>query len=52
MQRKIGTEFEISNTVSPFDSHGKSSGIDRSVSNYTNAREKVQKIKQLISTGT
>ena len=52
MQRKIGTEVEIGNTVSPFDSIDKSSVIDRSASNYTNTGEKVQKIKQLISTGT
>ena len=53
MQRKIGTEVvEIGNNVSPFDSIGKSSTIDSSASNYTNAKEKVQKIKQLISTGT
>ena len=30
----------------------KSPAIDRSASNYTNVRGKVQKIKQLISTGT
>ena len=44
MQRKIGTEVEIGNTVSPFDSIGKLSVIGRSVSNYTNAREKIQKL--------
>ena len=52
MKRDTGTEAEIDNTVSPFDSIGKSPAIDRSSSNYTNAKEKVQKIKQLISTGT
>ena len=52
MQRKIGTEVDIGNTVSPFNSIGKLSAIDRCASNYTNARAKVQKIRQLISTGT
>ena len=51
MQRKIRTEVKIGNTVSSFDSIGKSLAIDSSASNYTNAREKVQKIKQLISKG-
>ena len=48
MQRKIGTEVEIGNADSPFDSIGKPSAINRSNSNYTNTREKVQKTKQLI----
>ena len=52
IRRKIGTEVEIGKTISPFESIGKSSVIDRSASVYTNAREEVQKIKQLISTGT
>ena len=52
MQRKIGTNAWIGDTVSPFDSITKSYAINRSESNYTNAREKVQKIKQLILTGT
>ena len=52
IRRKIGTEVEIGKTISAFESIGKSSVIDRSASVYTNAREEVQKIKQLISTGT
>ena len=51
MQRKIGTEVEIGNTVSPRDSIGKSSAIDRSALTCINAREKVQQVKQLTLTG-
>ena len=46
MQRKIGTEVELGATVSPFDSIGASSAIDRSVSTFLNAREKVQNIRK------
>ena len=52
MQRKIGTEVALVKTVSPLDSIGPSSAIDRSTSNYLNTAEKVQKYKKLISTGT
>ena len=51
-QRKIGTEVELVKTVSPLDSIGVPSTIDRSTSNYLNAAEKVQKYRKLISTGT
>ena len=52
MQRKLGTEVELGATVSPFDSIGASSAIDRLASNFLNAGEKVQKIRKLISAGT
>ena len=42
----------MGNTVSPFDNIGKLPAIDRSASNNANIWEKVQKIKQLISTRT
>ena len=51
MQRKIGTEVELGKTISPLDSIGTSSAVDRSVSNYLNSAEKVQKIRILILTG-
>ena len=51
MQRKIGTEIELGKTVSPFDSIGTSSAIDRSASNYTDAGDKLSKIRKLIETG-
>ena len=52
MQRKIGTEIELGKTISPFDSIGTSSAIDRTASNYTDADDKVRKIRKLIETGT
>ena len=48
MQRKIGTEIELGKTVSPFDSTGALSAIYRTVFNYLNAGEKVQKLGKLI----
>ena len=51
MQRRIGNEFQLGNTVSPFETTGQSSSIDRSASNFLNASEKVHKIKRLINTG-
>ena len=52
MQRKIGTKIELVKTVSPFDSIGASSAIERTASNYLNAGEKVRKIRNLIEAGT
>ena len=46
MQRKIGTEVELGATVSPFDSIRASPAIDRSVTTFVNAREKVQNIRK------
>ena len=45
MQRKTGTEIELDKIVSPFDSIGASSAIDRTASNFLNAVEKVKKEK-------
>ena len=45
MHRRIGDEVQLGSTVSPFDATGQSSSIDRTVSNFLNASEKVQKIK-------
>ena len=50
MQRNIGTEFELGKTVSPFDSIGASSAIDRTMSNYREVGNKVRKIRKLIKT--
>ena len=50
MQRKIGSEVQLGKTVSPFNTTGQSSSIDRTTSNFINAMEKVQKIKRLINT--
>ena len=45
MQGKTGTEIELDKIVSPFDSIGASSAIDRTASNFLNAVEKVKKEK-------
>ena len=52
MQRNIGTEIELGKTVSPFDSVGTSSAIDRTMSNYREAGNKVRKVRKLIETDT
>ena len=52
MERNIGTEIELGKTVSPFDSVGASSAIDRTMSNYREAGNKVRKIRKLIETYT
>ena len=51
MQREIADKVFLGNTVSPFEDIGRSSAIDRTASNYNDAKEKVQKIKELIKTG-
>ena len=43
MQREIGDEIHLGATVSPFDNVGGSSAIDRTASNYNDAKEKVKK---------
>ena len=52
MYRKLGTEIELGETVSPFDSVSASSAIDRTAPNYTEAGDKVRKIRKLIKTCT
>ena len=51
MQREIGNRVHIGSTVSPLDDIGASYAVDRTASNYEDAKNKVKKIKQLISTG-
>ena len=45
MQRKIGNKVHIGTTVSLCDSIGGSSAIDRTASNFEEAREKVKKTR-------
>ena len=45
MQRKIDNEVQLGKTVSPFDTTGQSSSIDRTASNFINASDKVQRKK-------
>ena len=51
VQREISDKVFLGNTVSPYNDVGRSSAIDRTASNYNYAKEKVQKIRELISTG-
>ena len=51
MQREISDKVFLGNTVSPLDEVGRSSAIDRTASNYNDAKEKVKKIRELISIG-
>ena len=50
MQREISYKVFIGNTVSPYDDADRSSAIDRTASNYNDTKEKVNKIRELIST--
>ena len=51
MQRNIRDNIFLEKNVSPFDNAGESDAIDRTTSNYNDAKEKVQKIRELIKTG-
>ena len=51
MQREIGDEIRLGSTVSPFDIIGLSSAINRTGSNYDDAKNKVKKIRELIRIG-
>ena len=51
MQREISDRAFLGQTVSPYENGGRSSAIDRTASNYDDAKEKVKKISQLSSTG-
>ena len=51
MQKEISDKVFLGNTVSPFEDTGRSSAINRTASNYNDAKEKVQKIRELIKTG-
>ena len=50
MQREISNKVFLRNTVSPLDDVGRSSAIDGTASNYNDTKEKVTKIRELIST--
>ena len=51
MQREISDKVLLGKNVSPFENTGESDAIDRIVSNYNDAKEKVKKIRELIKTG-
>ena len=51
MQREISNKVALGHTLNPYEDARKSTAIDRTASNYNDAKEKVQKIRDLISTG-
>ena len=51
MQREIGNNVHLGQTVSAFDSIGGVSSIDRTASNFDTAREKVKKLENLVDRG-
>ena len=51
MQREISNKVFLGNTVSSFEDAGRFSAIDRTASNYNDAKEKIQKIRELMKTG-
>ena len=50
MQREISNKVYLGNTAFSYDDVGWSSAIDRTASNYNDAKEKVKKNRELIST--
>ena len=48
MQRKIGNEVKIGDSVTPFKSVGKSPAIDKTALGFNNANLKVKKIRRLM----
>ena len=48
MQRNISNKAFLGQNVSPFDNARESDAIGRTASNYNDAKEKVQKIRELI----
>ena len=51
MQRDISDKNTLGNTLNPTNNIRFSTAIDRTTSNYNDAKEKVQKIRELVSMG-
>ena len=51
MQRDISNRNILGETLNPIDNARRSTAIDRTTSNYNEAKEKVQKINDLINMG-
>ena len=51
MQRGISNRNTLGDTLNPIDDARRSTAIDRTTSNYNDAKEKVQKIRDLINMG-
>ena len=51
MKREISDRIFLGETLNPYEDARKSTAIDKTASNYNDAKEKVQKIRDLIGTG-
>ena len=51
MQREISDKNTLADTFNPINDARRSTAIDRTTSNYNDAKEKVQKIRHLINMG-
>ena len=51
MQRDISNKNTLGSTLNPINDLRRSTAIDRTTSNYNEAKEKVQKIRELVSMG-
>ena len=51
MQRDISDKNTLGDTLNPYNDARRSTAIDRTTSNYNDAKEKVQKIRDLINMG-
>ena len=51
MQRFISDKNTLGDTLNPYNDTRRSIAIDRTTSNYNDAKEKVQKIRDLINMG-
>ena len=50
-KNNIDNKVTLGDTLNPYDDACRSSAVDRTASNYNDAKEKMQKIGELISTG-
>ena len=50
MQREISDKVTLGDTLNPYEDARRSSAIDRTASNYNDAKEKTQKIRDLTGT--
>ena len=51
MQRDISDRNTLGDTLNPINDARRSTAVDRTTSNYNDAKEKVQKIRDLINMG-
>ena len=51
MQRDISDRNTLGDTLNPINDARRSTAVDRNTSNYNDAKEKVQKIRDLINMG-